>query len=134
MCDSEKHEVNYDLKKVYNADPTCLSSKLAQIKHIFVIAIVIIFAKFTEKKFYRIGSNSFVTGFIFMCVHIGIEQFHLISFSFVHDINFSIMIDITLSLFLQGQGVAARLKPGNAKGGSITVPLTSCLTGLDSAV
>jgi len=26
------------------------------------------------------------------------------------------------------------LKPGNTKGGSITVPLTSCLTGLDSAV
>jgi hypothetical protein len=26
------------------------------------------------------------------------------------------------------------VKSGNAKGGSITVPLTSCLTGLDSAV
>jgi hypothetical protein len=26
------------------------------------------------------------------------------------------------------------LEPGNTKGGSITVPLTSCLTGLDSAV
>jgi len=24
-------------------------------------------------------------------------------------------------------------KPGNTKGGSITVPLTSCLTGLESA-
>jgi hypothetical protein len=24
--------------------------------------------------------------------------------------------------------------PGNSKGGSITVPLTSCLTGLESAV
>jgi hypothetical protein len=26
------------------------------------------------------------------------------------------------------------LQPGNTKGGSITVPLTSCLTGLESAV
>jgi hypothetical protein len=26
------------------------------------------------------------------------------------------------------------LKPGNTKGGSITVPLTSCLTGLDGSV
>jgi hypothetical protein len=26
------------------------------------------------------------------------------------------------------------LSPGNTKGGSITVPLTSCLTGLESAV
>jgi hypothetical protein len=25
-------------------------------------------------------------------------------------------------------------KPGNTRGGSITVPLTSCLTGLESAV
>jgi hypothetical protein len=25
-------------------------------------------------------------------------------------------------------------QPGNTKGGSITVPLTSCLTGLESAV
>ena len=28
----------------------------------------------------------------------------------------------------------AQLEPGNTKGGSITVPLTSCLTGLESAV
>jgi len=28
----------------------------------------------------------------------------------------------------------ARDKPGNTKGGSITVPLTSCLTGLDKSV
>ncbi len=28
-------------------------------------------------------------------------------------------------------GAAAGLKPGNTKGGSIVVPLTSCLTGLD---
>jgi hypothetical protein len=27
-----------------------------------------------------------------------------------------------------------RDRPGNTKGGSITVPLTSCLTGLESAV
>jgi hypothetical protein len=27
-----------------------------------------------------------------------------------------------------------KTKPGNTKGGSITVPLTSCLTGLESAV
>jgi len=26
------------------------------------------------------------------------------------------------------------LEPGNTKGGSITVPLTSCLTGLDKSV
>ncbi len=26
------------------------------------------------------------------------------------------------------------IKPGNTKGGSITVPLTSCLTGLDQSV
>ncbi len=28
----------------------------------------------------------------------------------------------------------ANIKPGNTKGGSITVPLTSCLTGLDKSV
>jgi hypothetical protein len=28
----------------------------------------------------------------------------------------------------------AAVKPGNTKGGSITVQLTSCLTGLESAV
>ncbi len=35
-----------------------------------------------------------------------------------------------------GQYVAASLKSyaGNTKGGSIIVPLTSCLTGLESAV
>ncbi len=27
-----------------------------------------------------------------------------------------------------------KLRPGNTKGGSITVPLTSCLSGLESAV
>ncbi len=30
--------------------------------------------------------------------------------------------------------LGVNLKPGNTKGGSITVPLTSCLTGLESAV
>jgi len=29
---------------------------------------------------------------------------------------------------------SAILEPGNTKGGSITVPVTSCLTGLESAV
>jgi hypothetical protein len=28
----------------------------------------------------------------------------------------------------------AIVRPGNTKGGSITLPLTSCLTGLESAV
>jgi len=32
------------------------------------------------------------------------------------------------------RGFLKILKPGNTKGGSITVPLTSCLTGLESAV
>ncbi len=31
-------------------------------------------------------------------------------------------------------GVPLRVEPGNTKGGSISVPLTSCLTGLESAV
>ncbi len=31
-------------------------------------------------------------------------------------------------------GVGKIVEPGNTKGGSITVPLTSCLTGLESAV
>ncbi len=30
--------------------------------------------------------------------------------------------------------ISSSLTPGNTKGGSITVPLTSCLTGLESAV
>ncbi len=30
--------------------------------------------------------------------------------------------------------MAKRIKSGNTKGGSITVPLTSCLTGLDKSV
>ncbi len=36
----------------------------------------------------------------------------------------------TLKVFL----ALSRLSPGNTKGGSITLPLTSCLTGLESAV
>jgi len=34
----------------------------------------------------------------------------------------------------QSQKVYCLFKPGNTKGGSITVQLTSCLTGLESAV
>jgi hypothetical protein len=30
--------------------------------------------------------------------------------------------------------ICGLVKPGNTKGGSITVPLTYCLTGLESAV
>jgi hypothetical protein len=37
-------------------------------------------------------------------------------------------------IFLKSTGLTEFDKPGNTKGGSITVPLTSCLTGLDSAV
>ncbi len=37
----------------------------------------------------------------------------------------------TLSLL---HAIFDNLKAGNTKGGSITVPLTSCLTGLESAV
>jgi hypothetical protein len=33
-----------------------------------------------------------------------------------------------------GAGSEGISKAGNTKGGSITVPLTSCLTGLESAV
>jgi hypothetical protein len=36
--------------------------------------------------------------------------------------------------FLLNYLLKRHLKAGNTKGGSITVPLTSCLTGLDSAV
>jgi hypothetical protein len=36
---------------------------------------------------------------------------------------------------LQAPGLRGRfVEPGNTKGGSITVPLTSCLTGLESAL
>jgi len=38
-----------------------------------------------------------------------------------------------LTTVLQSGG-GERVSPGNTKGGSITVPLTSCLTGLESAV
>jgi hypothetical protein len=33
-----------------------------------------------------------------------------------------------------GDEMELMAKPGNTKGGSITVPLTSCLTGLESGV
>ncbi len=33
--------------------------------------------------------------------------------------------------FRTGGNIGKKVKPGNTKGGSITVPLTSCLTGLD---
>jgi hypothetical protein len=33
-----------------------------------------------------------------------------------------------------GDEMELMAKPGNTKGGSITLPLTSCLTGLESAV
>ncbi len=39
-------------------------------------------------------------------------------------------LDQDIDVFLKDQFV----KPGNTKGGSITVPLTPCLTGLESAV
>ncbi len=40
-----------------------------------------------------------------------------------------------LSFFINdATGNLASVKPGNTKGGSIIVPLTSCLTGLESAV
>jgi hypothetical protein len=39
----------------------------------------------------------------------------------------------TTTLFLHQQ-LALRLGPGNSKGGSITVPLTSCLSGLEWSV
>jgi hypothetical protein len=42
-----------------------------------------------------------------------------------------------LDLLHQGparqEAVAKRADPGNTKGGSITLPLTSCLSGLESA-
>jgi len=44
-----------------------------------------------------------------------------------------------LTCFVRGKGVGAELRnlndeSGNTKGGSINVPLTSCLAGLESAV
>ena len=45
---------------------------------------------------------------------------------------------IRLSVIILGDGGTENLAPildtGNTKGGSITVPLTSCLTGLELAV
>ncbi len=42
-------------------------------------------------------------------------------------------LDVRASLDKQWNSFK-RCKPGNTKGGSTTVPLTSCLTGLESAV
>ncbi len=36
--------------------------------------------------------------------------------------------------FTKNQACVFKVKAGNTKGGSITVPLTSCLTGVESAV
>ncbi len=38
------------------------------------------------------------------------------------------------SIVVSTLDMAVSAKPGKTKGGSITVPLTSCLTGLESAV
>jgi hypothetical protein len=38
------------------------------------------------------------------------------------------------NFFFTWQRVISSAEPGNSKGGSSTVPLTSCLTGLESAV
>ncbi len=40
--------------------------------------------------------------------------------------QFSTLYNVALRTFQNGL-----VQPGNTKGGSITVPLTSCLTGLD---
>jgi hypothetical protein len=45
----------------------------------------------------------------------------------IHKINFELLF----SLFWIGDLIS---KAGNTKGGSITVPLTSCFTGFESAV
>ncbi len=48
--------------------------------------------------------------------------------------NFEMKTQLYSSSCLENRvppGRLGRVSPGNAKGGSITVPLTSCLTGLD---
>jgi len=42
-----------------------------------------------------------------------------------------LMIAQILPLILRNMQVPMRLYPGNTKGGSITIPLTSCLIGLE---
>jgi len=49
----------------------------------------------------------------------------------IHD---AMSIYISLTQLLSCSGSQIFVKPGNTKGGSITVPLTSCLTGLDQSV
>jgi hypothetical protein len=40
-----------------------------------------------------------------------------------------------VTLFIEERAISnGMIEPGNTKGGSITVPLTSCLTGLESAI
>jgi len=45
------------------------------------------------------------------------------------------MVGVIKLFFFVGDFAAAKISwsvcPGNTKGGSVTVPLTSCLTGLD---
>jgi hypothetical protein len=48
--------------------------------------------------------------------------------------NYACTITLRLQLMIKGSLVPKKRVPGNTKGGSITVPLTSCLTGLESAV
>ena len=50
--------------------------------------------------------------------------------------SFKMMIELVnvIKAFFFVDKEVRRVKPGNTKGGSITVPLTSCLTGLDQSV
>jgi len=47
-----------------------------------------------------------------------------------------LLVSSMLQLFLLTYKIGLKqwVKPGKTKGGSITVPLTSCMTGLESAV
>jgi hypothetical protein len=62
----------------------------------------------------------------------------IVSFSCFHSFDLEWPRPV-LKNFLLAHSIPYRNKleyhcPGNTKGGSITVPLTSCLTGLESAV
>ncbi len=48
-------------------------------------------------------------------------------------VNATLLISSSIGKFSTG-GLTTDLQPGNTKGGRITVPLTSCLTGLEAAV
>ncbi len=49
--------------------------------------------------------------------------------------NFRNKLAAKLDIFLLGElCFPGMVRPGNTKGGSITVPLTSCLTGFESVV